>query len=138
MSNPGKLPRCVIILDDALPAGLAANAAAVLALTLGASMPGLVGDELIDADGEQHPGLIPQGLPVLAAARDGLPELRRRARAADLGVIDFPVAGQQTIDYQEFQRNVATTSTAELTYLGILLYGPRRTVTKLTSTLPLR
>jgi hypothetical protein len=138
MSSPAALPRCVVVLDEALPAGLAANAAAVLALTLGATVPGLLGPELVDADGERHPGLIPQGLPILAAPHETLPELRRKALAADVGVIAFPVAGQQTTDYEEFRRHVAAVATAELAYLGILLHGPRRAVNKLTGTLPLR
>ena len=57
--------RCVIVIDEELPPGLAANAAAVLALTLGAIEPALVGAEFLDADEGAHPGLIPTGLPVL-------------------------------------------------------------------------
>jgi hypothetical protein len=138
VSGSGGALRCVVVVDDALPAGLAANAAAALALTLGATVAGLIGEELVDADGERHPGLIPHGLPVLAAPRDALPELRRRALATGLGVVDFPVAGQQTTDYAELLRNVAATPAAELAYLGLLLHGPRRAVTKLTGALPLR
>ena len=48
--------------------GLATNAAAVLALTAGARYPQLVGDALIDRAGRAVPGLIPIGIPVLAAA----------------------------------------------------------------------
>jgi len=38
--------RCVIVVDQTLAPGLAANAAALLALTLGAISPRLVGAEL--------------------------------------------------------------------------------------------
>lgn len=131
-------PRCVIVLDEALPAGLAANAAAVLALTLGATVPGLVGPELVDAHGDRHPGLIPHGLPVLAAARDALPGLRERAQSAQLGVIDFPVVGQQTTDYEELRRQVADLDAHRLSYLGVLVYGPRRAVSRVTGGLALR
>ena len=51
--------RCVIVVDESLPPGLAANAAAVLALTLGAREPALVGADLVDADDRSHPGLFP-------------------------------------------------------------------------------
>ena len=47
--------RCVIVVDESLPAGLAANAAAVLALTLGAREPDLVGADFVDADAQPHP-----------------------------------------------------------------------------------
>jgi hypothetical protein len=130
--------RCVVVVDDALPIGLAANATGMLALTLGASVPDLPGAALVDADGETHPGLIPQGLPVLRAPAERLGELRARAAAHDeLGVIDFPADGQRSTDYDEVRRRVAATPGAELRYLGILIYGPRRAVGRLTGNLGL-
>jgi hypothetical protein len=129
--------RCVIVVDEDLPAGLAANAAAVLALTLGAREPELVGEDFVDADAEPHPGLIPIGLPVLRAAREELVELRRRATADGVRVVDFPAYGQQTNDYDEFRGMVAATPSAELSYLGVAVYGPRRAVGRLTGGLAL-
>jgi hypothetical protein len=129
--------RCVIVVDEALPPGLAANAAAVLALTLGAREPGLVGDDLVDADAHAHPGLIPFGLPVLRAPRGELGDLRARAGEAGLAVIDFPAVGQQTNDYDEVRQAVARTPTEELEYLGVAVHGPRRAVGRLTGRLAL-
>lgn len=129
--------RCVAVLDDALPPGLAANAAGVLALTLGATLPDLVGPELLDADGVSHPGLIPNGLPVLAATTSELSTLRDHARAAELGVIDFPTYGQETTNYDEFRAQLAQLPARQITYLGLIIYGRRRAVSKLTGRLPL-
>jgi hypothetical protein len=129
--------RCVLVVDEALPPGLAANAAGVLALTLGATVDGLAGAEAVDADGQIHPGLIPMGLPVLAAPRAQLGDLRARAVGAGVGVIDFPTFGQQTTDYDAFRRLVAQTPNAELEYLGIALHGPRRAIGRLTGNLRL-
>ena len=84
--------RCVIVVDQALPPGLAGNAAAVLALSVGAAFSQLPGQDLVDADGSRHPGLIPMGLPVLAAPTDRLPDLRTAALDAGLHVVDFPAA----------------------------------------------
>jgi len=126
-------PACsVAVVDQALPAGLAANAVGVLALTLGASAPDLVGADLVDADGERHPGLIPHGLPVLAASQAALADLRRQANGSEVVVIDFPVEGQQTTDYEEFRRRVAEVPTTELAYLAVLVHGPRKAVRRLT------
>jgi hypothetical protein len=129
--------RCVIVIDQDLPPGRAANAAAVLALTLGAREPDLAGADLVDADEQTHPGLIPIGLPVLRASRDDLVELRRRAAADGVSVIDFPTVGQQTNDYDEVRSRVARTPTAELTYLGVAVSGSRRSVNRLTRRLSL-
>ena len=129
--------RCVIVVDAALAPGLAANAAAVLAVTLGATVQGLAGPDLVDADGQVHPGLFERGLPVLGAARGALPELRARALAAGVGVIDIPAVGQQTNDYEEVRAHVASMATADLEYLGLALHGPRRAVGRVSGNLAL-
>jgi predicted phosphoribosyltransferase len=113
--------RCVIVVDAALPPGLAANAAAVLALTLGAT----------------HPGLIPIGLPVLAADGAQLARIRAKALARGLAVAGFPAAGQQTTNYDEFTANVAATDTEALEWLGLALWGERRAVGRVTGSLGL-
>jgi hypothetical protein len=138
MAEPDDVPaRCVIVVDEALPAGLAANAAAVLALTLGARAPGLRGADIDDADGARLPGLIDRGLPILKAAAADLAGLRSRAVEAGVEVIGFPRFGQETTDYEAFREHVAQTPTADLAYLGLLFAGPRRTVNRLTGSLPL-
>ena len=129
--------RCVIVLDADLAPGLAANAAAVLAVTLGATVEGLAGPDLVDADGDVHPGLFEKGLPVLGAERDRLPELRARALGVGVGVIDIPAVGQQTNDYDDVRAHVRRTATADLEYLGLALHGSRRAVSRVTGTLPL-
>jgi hypothetical protein len=129
--------RCVIVVDEELPAGLAANAAAMVALTLGATVDGLPGDDLVDADGNTHPGLIPAGIPILAASRPQLSAVRARAAQDGVGVIDFPAFGQQTTDYEAVLDRVSQTPTAELEYLGVALHGPRRAVGRLTGNLRL-
>lgn len=129
--------RCVIVVDETLPPGLAANAAAVLAVTLGARAPGLLGGDIRAADGTRLPGLIDRGLPILKAPAADLGALRARAVEAAVDVIGFPRFGQATIDYEAFRERIAQTATADLDYLGLLLSGPKRAVNKLTGSLPL-
>ena len=129
--------RCVVIVDEALPPGLAANAAAMVALTLGATVDGLPGADLVDADGHSHPGLIAAGIPILAASRLQLSDLHARAQRESLGVVDLPAFGQQTTDYESVIERVGQTPAAELEYLGIALHGPRRAVSRLTGSLRL-
>jgi hypothetical protein len=129
--------RCVVVVDEELPPGLAANAAAMVALTLGATVDGLPGADLVDADGNVHPGLIPAGIPILAASRARLSDLHARAGRRGVGVVDLPVYGQQTTDYDAVIDRVAQTPTAALEYLGIALHGPRDAVSRLTGNLRL-
>jgi uncharacterized protein DUF2000 len=73
--------RCVALIDESLPAGKAANAAAVMALTMGARHPHLVGAALLDSAGNLHPGLVPIGIAVLGAPADELVGVRDKAKA---------------------------------------------------------
>jgi hypothetical protein len=124
--------RLVIVVDEALPPGLAANAASVVAFTLGAQLPGLRGPDVTDADGGVLPGLIPIGLPILRAPAAALTALHAGALAAELGVVAMPVFGHQTNDYAEFRELVARTPGAELQFLAVAVHGPRRQVGRLT------
>ncbi len=127
--------RTVVVIDRSLPKGLAANAAAVLALTLGVHRPRLVGPDFEDAEGRTHLGLFPAGLPVLGADAGDLPALREAARERGLLVVDMPAPGQRTNDYDEFRAAVA--SDADLAYLGILVSGPPKPVRAVTGQLGL-
>lgn len=120
--------RCVIVVDAALPVGKAANAAAVIALTIGQRHPALVGAALVDADGLAHPGLIPIGIAVLAATQQELSALRTKGVEIGCDVVDFPVQGQTTTDYQAFRDAVATVPTTELQYLAVALIGDKKPI----------
>jgi hypothetical protein len=129
-----RLERCVIVLDEQLPAGRAANAAAVLALTVGQRHPELVGLPLTDASGQTHPGLIPIGIAVLSATEEELGVIHRQAAASEsVDVVDFPVQGQMTTNYEEFMAVVAQIPAEELRYLGLALVGEKKAIAKLVS-----
>jgi hypothetical protein len=127
--------KCVLIVDENLAPGYAANAAAVMAMTLGTKVPELIGEDFSDAGGAVHAGLFRYGLPVLKAPREQLPELRARAVEAEVGVVGMPVNGHQTNDYEEFKTMVSGLAAPD--YLGLALYGPDRAVKRLTGSLAL-
>ncbi|PKE29237.1 DUF2000 domain-containing protein [Rahnella sp. AA] len=130
--------RCVIVINRQLAAGHAANAAAVLALTLGQRHPSLVGAPLIDADNREHPGLIPIGISVLVADSEQLTQLHQHVLNDDeMDGIIFPVEGQRTTDYAAFREAVAIVPTGSLELLGIALAGKKKIVRKLTGKLGL-
>ena len=138
--NPKPAPettvtRTVVVIDRTLPKGLAANAAAVLALTLGVHRPDLIGPAYEDASGSAHLGLIPTGLPVLGADAAELPALRDAARERGLLVVDFPSPGQRTTDYDEFRSAVAAAD--DLAYLAVLVSGRPKDVRAVTGQLGL-
>jgi hypothetical protein len=125
-----KPERCVIVVDEALTPGKASNAAAVVAFTLGQRHSHLVGAPLNESDGTAHPGLIPIGIPVLKATAQQLSALRQKS-LAHCDVVDFPVQGQTTTDYEAFRASIQALSGESMQYLAIGLVGPRNRIGKL-------
>jgi hypothetical protein len=123
--------RCIIVVDAELSVGRSANAAAVLALTVGQRHPALVGQSLIDASGYEHPGLIPIGIAVLAAGQADLSVIREKGILAGCDIIDFPIQGQETNDYAAFRTEVARVPTENLRYVGVALVGARKPISKI-------
>ena len=79
--------KCVLVLDETLPLGLAANTAAILGLTLGRRRPDLVGDDVTDGSGELHPGIVTLPVPVLRGDRALLSQLRERLSQPEFWVL---------------------------------------------------
>ncbi|WP_199515392.1 DUF2000 domain-containing protein [Nucisporomicrobium flavum] len=128
----------VIVVDEALPAGRAVNAAICVAAATATSVTGLIGPDAKDAGGSLHPGLPWAGCTVLGAPAAKLGEIRAKA-VESLGVFvaDMPTDGQSTRVYDEYLQRVGETATAELAYHAIGLVGPRNRIDKLVHRLSL-
>jgi len=124
-------------MDKALGGGVLANAIAVIALSVGQRHPALVGEPLVDACGFAHPGLIPTGIPMLCAAQDELARIRQEALENECDVVDFPVEGQQTKNYEEFKEMVVQIPTGSIKYTGLALVGQKKVISKIVKKLEL-
>ncbi|MGC7100992.1 DUF2000 domain-containing protein [Amycolatopsis lurida] len=109
--------KCAIVVSEELPAGLAANAAGVLSITLGHRISGLVGADVKDADGVVHPGIVRLPIPILN--------------------VPFSALAQSCKTYDEYIGKMAATATADLDIVGVGLHGPRKPVNRLVGSLPL-
>jgi hypothetical protein len=129
--------RCVIILNAGLSVGKAANAAAVLALTVGQRHPALVGAPLIDAAGRNFPGLISVGISVLSASAALLCKLAAQAALNPIDCVIFPRDGQSTTDYMQLLDVVAAGDFESMEMSGIALTGDKKYLRKMTAELNL-
>lgn len=122
----------VVVVDDTLAPGPAANAAVCVAAATSRHVGGLLGPEAVDTDGGRHPGLPWAGCTVLGASGDRLVELRARAAGA-LGVFvaDMPAAAAETRVYDEYLARVSGLPAAGQRYLAVSVVGPRGRVDKL-------
>ena len=131
-------PKCVLIISDELPIGLAVNAAGVLAVTLGHRIESLVGPDVADGSGQVHAGLINITMPILKARKIVLREIKMQASLMDeLFVADLTETAQTARTYREYAAKMAALNCEQIDYLGLALYGDRTKVNKLTGNLSL-
>ncbi|CAM3466620.1 DUF2000 domain-containing protein [Deinococcus saxicola] len=130
--------KCVMVLADDLPVGLAVNAAGVLAVTLGHKVPSLLPADAVDASGTAHAGLINVPLPILVADRNTLKSLHERALTLEqVMLVGFSDVAQHARTYDAYVAALISTPTETLAYLGLALYGPKKALNKLVGNLPL-
>jgi len=128
----------VVVVDDALPGGQAANAAVCVAAATSVNIAGLLGPGGSDATGSAHPGLPWAGCSILAANTGQLNDIRARAVArADVFVADMPSHAQRTRVYDEYLEHLSQTGDDQITYSAVSIVGPRNAVDKLVKKLPL-
>lgn len=130
--------KCVLVLDEQLPIGLAVNTAAVLALTLGRRMDGLLGPDVLDGSDVAHVGITTLPIPILKADAQALKRLWARAKESEtVYVVDFTDVAQTSQTYDNYAQRIRATPAEDLRYLGVALYGKKEAVNKLTGSLPL-
>lgn len=130
--------KCAIVVAEHLPNGLAVNAASVLSVTLGANVDDLVGNDVKDADGVTHPGVIYTPLPVLTHSADGVSQILTTASAdEELFFATFSALAQSCKTYDEYIERMSAVPTSDVEVVGIALFGPKRKVNKLVGSLPL-
>lgn len=132
--------KCVMLIDEALPLGIIANTAAILGTTLGKLQPELVGNNVVDRNGNDHLGIVNIPVPILKGNTQLIKEIRERLYEEEFKevlVIDFSDVAQGVHTYDEYILKLAETMECDLQYLGIALCGSKKMVNKLTGSIPL-
>lgn len=132
--------KCVIVIDENMPPGVIANAAAILGITIGMKRPDTVGEDVTDRNGVSHTGIIKFPVPVLKCGRDVLKDIRGKlseTQFQNLTAVDFSDLAQGCRTYDEYIGKMSECCETELNYIGIAVCGDKKQVNKLTGSLPL-
>jgi hypothetical protein len=121
----------VVIVDQSLSPGHAANAAVCVAAATTPAVPGLLGPGGPDASEHWHPGLPWAGCSVLSASSAQMAAIRQQALERQWLAADMPAAAQATRVYDDYLRELAKTHPDDLAVLAVSLIGPRNQVAKL-------
>lgn len=130
----------VIVVDENVPLGIIANTAAILGITMGMKIPDVVGNDVLDSDGNLHTGIIQFPVPILKGNTEILKTLRTKLfepQFTELTVVDFSDLAQGCKTYDEFIGKMANTSEVKLNYIGIAICGNKKKINKLTENMPL-
>lgn len=128
-----------MVVDQQLPLGLVANTSAVLAMTIGAKIRGIIGGDVVDGDGQHHCGITNLPIPLLRGDGNLIRSIRRDliSNSDDLFWVDFCDVAQKCVDYDDYTKKIGNCRDKDLNYLGIALYGPKKRINKLTGSLGL-
>lgn len=132
--------KCVVVIDERLPLGVAANTAAILGITLGKKRPEIVGADVADKTGKVHLGIIAFPVPILKGSAEEIRTLREKLYQpdfSDLTAADFSDLAQGCKTYAVFTEKMKEVPETKLNYFGIAICGPKKKINKLTGSLPL-
>lgn len=135
-----QMKKCVMVLDGSLPAGILANTAAILGITLGRELPEVVGQDVIDGTGRRHPGIITFPVPILKGSPAVIKELREKLYGPEfsgLAAVDFTGLAQSCKTYEEYREKMSAAAGDGLQYFGIAICGDKKKVNRLAGSLPL-
>jgi hypothetical protein len=125
--------KLVAVLNKSIPPGRLMNALAHMCIGFGA----FVGSEALrltnykDADGNDHPNISEIPFIILEANSNKIRGVRQAAVEHKIAFADFTDTMIEG-GYEEQIRRSAQTKEADLTYIGIVLFGPWETVSALT------
>lgn len=130
--------RCTIIIDKDLPAGLAMNAASIIAISFGRTVENLVGPDMKSLDNVNYPGVIYSPLPILLASGEYLRTIQINAESNDdMDVMPFSALAQSCKTYEEYGEKISSVRSDSIELIAIGIIGPKKKVTKMTGNLPL-
>ena len=133
--------KCVMVIDEELPTGVIGNTCAILGATLGKQLPQHIGEDVEDASGNSHMGIIDLPVVLLKGNKPLLQTLRERLYTEedfqDLMVVDFSDIAQSCNEYSEYKAKTARVPAQAHIYRGIALYGDKKKVNRLTGALGL-
>lgn len=125
----------VVVVDEGLSPGRAANAAACVAAATSPAIAGFLGPDATDGPGSRHPGLPWAGCTILRAPAATLGALRdRAARSEGMFVADMPAVAQRTRIYGSYLSELAGEQAPD--YLAVGIVGPRNRVAAMVAGLP--
>jgi hypothetical protein len=118
--------RIAVLLRDDLAVWQKANVTAFLVSGIAARVPGIVGEDYLDADGARYLPMLVQPLLVLEASADKLRTVRRRAAERGVPIAIYTAELFATGRDEHNRAAVLAVATEQLDLVGVGLRAPHR------------
>ena len=126
-----------VVMRSELELAVAANAGAVLGLALGARLENSLGAEGKDAGRNVTDGSTPHTGPTLAATGERVRRITERAYGRGRPCVGFNGVARRSRSFVDYRDRIAATEAAEMGYVGLAVFGPKKDVNKLSGKLSL-
>jgi hypothetical protein len=130
--------KIAIVMDGSMAPGMLANRAAVIATGLAARHGEIVGADIVTKDGVPLPGITKVPISVLQARnRNDIPALTDKARTLGCTVVVYLSRAQGLRSYEAYMAAIGGLTADRLDIDTLLVFGPRKSVNKITGNLPM-
>lgn len=127
--------KCVMVVNEELPAGLIANTTAALGISLASVAEGLIGNAIKDLNGRIHQGVTNIPIPILSLSKEELKikyDTILASNDEEVKIIGFSEMAQKSLSYDDYESKLSAAREDEISYSGFCLYGPKKKINKLT------
>ena len=130
--------KCVIVIDHTLSRGQAANRAAVLTSGIMNLHPEMIGRDIVTKDGHKVNAISRVPIPILMTGGDfSFFQTIKEAEQGGCQVVLYFGYAQGLRSYKAYEEYISDKELSSLDIDGILLYGPKKRVNRLTGRLPM-
>lgn len=136
MQFDASVDRCVIVINQDLPLGLAINAASIVGIGIGNKIKQLIGQDLISVDGVDYPGVISSSLPILKTTNEMIKKIQNDcSKLEEVYFLPFSLIAQSCKNYDDYAKKLTSTQDQDIQIAAIGLVGKKSKVNKLTGNL---
>ncbi|MCW2258340.1 hypothetical protein M2263_004431 [Providencia alcalifaciens] len=136
MQFDASVDRCVIVINQNLPLGLAINAASIVGVGIGNKIKQLIGQDLISIDGIDYPGVISSSLPILKATNEMIKKIQIDcSKLEGVYFLPFSLIAQSCKNYDDYVQKLTSAQDQDIQIAAIGLVGKKSKINKLTGNL---
>jgi hypothetical protein len=132
--------KIVILVNNNLAHGVAANTCGIIGMTLGKLKPELIGPDIADGCNNIHRGISSYALPVLQSDSNEIMKIYtaiQKQFPEEIITVPFSQTAQTSKCYEEYEHRLSLENTEKIVFNGLGICGNKKILNRLTGHLKL-